>query len=155
MQVDDFKGYWVWPHTMTVHFVNAVPDDKWEFSPDGGVRFGPFSRQLRHVVCVRGVYNEALATGKADFSRIREHYSGPLTREALLAALNEKQQAFMKALDTFDTTETIDFSGAAFDFDVFLCEVIQHESIHHGQWSVYAAAGGFETPQSWQTGWKL
>jgi hypothetical protein len=107
------------------------------------------------VVCVRGVYNEALSTGKADFSRIREHYSGPLTREALLAALNEKQQAFMDALDGFDTSRTIDFSGTAFEFEVFLCEVIQHESIHHGQWSVYAAAGGFATPKSWQSGWKM
>jgi len=153
MDIEAFKGYWAWPHRMTVDFVNVVPEDKWEFTP--AERFGPFSRQLRHVVCVRGVYNEALATGKADFSRIREHYSGPLTREALLTALNEKQQAFMNALNTFDTSKTIDFSGAAFEFDVFLCEVVQHESIHHGQWSVYAAAGGFATPKSWQSGWKL
>lgn len=28
-------------------------------------------------------------------------------------------------------------------------------TIHHGQWSLYAAFGGFETPPSWKLNWGL
>jgi hypothetical protein len=139
---------------MTVHFAEAVPDDKWDFTP-APQRFGPFSRQLRHVVRGRGVYNAALVTKKFDWSASREHYRGPPTREALMLALDEKQREFLALLPTADVAAKIYYGETDFTFDNFLCEIIQHESIHHGQWSVYAALGGFETPRSWQTGWKM
>jgi len=28
-------------------------------------------------------------------------------------------------------------------------------AIHHGQWSIYAALAGFDTPLSWRTSWGL
>jgi uncharacterized damage-inducible protein DinB len=157
MQIESFRKNWEWVHRMTVDFVNVVPDDRWEFSPGDG--FGPFCKQLRHVVRVRGVYNEAMLTKRADFDRSREHYAGALTREALVVALDDKQREFLAALETVDIEAPIYFgtgAGApAFTFENFTYEVVQHESIHHGQWSVYAAVGGFATPKSWQTGWKL
>jgi hypothetical protein len=104
---------------------------------------------------VRGVYNEALVTKKADFSRSRAHYNGPLTRDALLAGLVEKQQQLLATLETVDPDASIDFSGTAFSFANFAFEMVQHEAIHHGQWSVYASLGGFETPLSWRRGWGL
>ena len=138
---------------MTVDFVNVVPDDKWDFSPGEG--FGPFCRQLRHVVRVRGVYNEAMVTKKADFERSREHYTGPLTRDALMRSARRQATRISVALETVDTEAPIYFGATAFTFENFTYEVVQHESIHHGQWSVYASLGGFETPVSWKTGWKL
>jgi hypothetical protein len=153
ISVENFKNHLHWVHRMTVDFVEAVPDDKWDYTPGGGL--GPFCRQLRHVVCVRGVYNAALTTKKADFSTIRDHYGGSLARGDLLPALNDIQQRFLAALETVDTNVTIDFGGTAFPFDNFAGEVIQHESIHHGQWSAYAYLGGFPTPRSWRAGWRL
>jgi uncharacterized damage-inducible protein DinB len=153
MQIESFRKNWEWVHRMTLDFVNVVPDDRWEFSPGEG--FGPFCKQLRHVVRVRGVYNEAMIIKKADFERSREHYTGPLTRDALLAALEDKQREFLTGLDTVDMEAPIYFGTSAFSFENFTYEVVQHESIHHGQWSVYAAVAGFETPQSWKAGWKL
>jgi hypothetical protein len=131
-----------------------IKNDRWDFTPDAG-RFGSYSRQLRHVVRGRGVYNAAMRTKQADWSASGEHYGGPLTREALLTSLEEKQVEFLAMLQTVDVDVPIYYGDAAFTFDNFLCEMIQHESIHHGQWSVYAALGNFETPRSWQTGWKL
>jgi uncharacterized damage-inducible protein DinB len=153
MQIDSFRKNWEWVHRMTVDFVDVVPDQKWEFSPGEG--FGPFCKQLRHVVRVRGVYNEAMVTKRADFERSREHYAGPLDRDKLMEALDEKQKEFLAALETVDVEAPIYFGATAFTFENFTYEVVQHESIHHGQWSVYAAVGGFATPKSWQTGWKL
>src|SRR5262252_10239789 len=113
MSIDDFVRYSKVLHALTADFVRSVPDDKWDFTPDPpgqsgrapaphriGDGFAPFCKQLRHVVCVRGVYNSALATGKVDWTRKHEHYAGPLTREALLAALDAKQRDLLATLET-------------------------------------------------------
>jgi hypothetical protein len=153
-RIDHFKQNWEWVHRMTLDFVDAVPDDKWDFTPSPP-RFGPFCKQLRHVIRVRGVYNAAMITKKADFSTSARYYGGPLTRDALRPALLDSHQQFLTTLDTLDVEVPIYFGQTPFAFDNFMCEVIQHEAIHHGQWSVYAALGGFETPPSWRAGWKL
>jgi uncharacterized damage-inducible protein DinB len=154
MDLDSFVRNWQWVHRMTLDFVQAVPDERWEFTPDER-QFGSFARQLRHVVRGRGVYNEALRTKAADWSKSGDYYSGPLTRTALLEALTDKQNEFLEILPDVDVSVPISYGKAQFTLDNFLYEMVQHESIHHGQWSVYAALGGFATPTSWQTGWKL
>lgn len=155
-------------HALTVDFVRAVPDDKWEFTPDPpgqpgrtapphriGDGFSPFCKQLRHVVCVRGVYNDALVTRKVDWSRKHDHYHGPLTRDALLLALEQKQRELLDVLKSVDVDAAIDWNGTPFTFGTFTWEFVQHEAIHHGQWSVYAAVAGFDTPLSWRISWGL
>ena len=128
---------------------------KWDSTPDPpknagrglaehriGDGFAPFCKQLRHVVGVRGVYNAALAAGKVDRTRKHEHYSGPLTREALRAALDEKHEKLLATLATVDIDATIDWNGTPFTFALFTWEFVQHEAIHHGQWSIYASLAG-------------
>ena len=169
MLLQDFRRYCEAVHRMTVDFVEIVPEDKWEFTPDpprkpgrapdplrvGGEGLGPFCKQLRHVVCVRGVYNAALATKKVDWTRKHDHYTGALTRDALLAGLIEQQHRLLATLETLDIEAAIDWGGTSFSFADFTWEFIQHEAIHHGQWSVYASIGGFETPLSWRRSWGL
>jgi hypothetical protein len=153
MSIDEFGRYGRVLHRLTADFVRAVPDDRWEFSP--GPRFGPFCKQVRHVVRVRGVYNAALATRTVDWTRRREQYVGPLTRDALLDALDEKQRELLAILQGVDINATIDWGGTPFTFADFTWEFVQHEAIHHGQWSLYASLAGFDTPRSWQTSWGL
>jgi hypothetical protein len=38
---------------------------------------------------------------------------------------------------------------------MFTWEFVQHEAIHHGQWSIYASLAGFDTPLSWRASWGL
>src|SRR5580704_4845841 len=157
MSIDDFVPYSKVLHALTADFVRAVPEDKRDFTPDApgrsgralpphriGDGFAPYCKQLRHVVCVRGVYTAALATRKVDWTRKHEHYVGPLTPESLLAAL-----------ETVDIDAPIDWDGTPFSFALFTWEFVQHEAIHHGQWSVYASLAGFDTPLSWRTSWGL
>lgn len=168
MLLDDFIRHCNVLHRLTADFVREVPDDKWDFTPDPpgnssrapaphriGYGFAPFCKQLRHVVCVRGVYNAALATKKVDWTRKHQHYAGPLTRDALLTALDDMQRKLLTTLETVDTAVTIDWDGTPFTFALFTWEFVQHEAIHHGQWSVYAALAGFDTPISWRTSWGL
>src|SRR5262245_55237492 len=168
MSISDFARYSGVLHGLTVDFVRAVPEDKWDFTPDPpgrsdrarashriGDGFGPFCSQVRHVVCVCGVYNAALATRKVDWARKHEHYVGPLTREALLAALDGMQRHLIATLETTDINAPIDWDGTPFTFAVFTWEFVQHEAIHHGQWSIYASLAGFDTPLSWRASWGL
>ena len=168
MSIDDFVQYSKVLHALTADFARAVPDNKWDFTPDPpgqsdraptphriGDGFAPFCKQLRHVVCVRGVYTAALATKKVDWTRKHEHYVGALTREALLAALDDKQRDLLTTLETIDINAPIDWDGTPFTFALFTWEFVQHEAIHHGQWSVYASLAGFDTPLSWRASWGL
>ena len=104
---------------------------------------------------MRGVYNAALATRKVDWTRRNEQYTGPLTREPMLEALDEKQRQLLATLETVGVGATIDWDGTPFTFADFTWEFAQHEAIHHGQWSLYAALAGFDTPPSWRTSWGL
>jgi hypothetical protein len=168
MSIDAFTRYSEVLYGLTTDFVRAVPEDKWDFTPDPAGRtsrapaprrlgsgFAPFCKQVRHVVCVRGVYNAALATKRVDWTRKHEHYVGPLTREALLAALDDKQRRLLATLKTLDIDALIDWDGTPFTFALFTWEFVQHEAIHHGQWSLYASLAGFETPLSWRASWGL
>jgi hypothetical protein len=115
MSIDDFVRYSKVLHALTADFVRAVPEDKWDFTPDPpgksgrapaphriGDGFAPFCKQLRHVVCVRGVYNAELATRKVDWTRRP-------TREGLLAALDDKQRHLLATLETADIDAPIDW----------------------------------------------
>jgi DinB superfamily len=168
MSIDEFIRYSKVLHDMTADFVRAVPADKWDFTPDPpgrsgrapaahrlGDGFAPFCKQLRHVICVRGVYNAALATRRVDWRRRHEHYAGPLTREALLAGLGDQQRQLLATLNTVDIDATIDWDGTPFTFALFTWEFVQHEAIHQGQWSLYASLAGFDTPVSWRASWGL
>jgi len=171
MVIDDFRRRFEFIHKMTADFAANVPDQYWSFSPvpavpTGGTSrtpgalghgegFAPFCKQLRHVVCVRGVYTAALTSGAADFARKHSHYDGPLTRPDLLAALHEKRSDLLAALETVDVSAAIDFFGRPFSFGDFAYTLVQHEAIHHGQWSVYALLAGFATPPLWRSEWGL
>jgi uncharacterized damage-inducible protein DinB len=154
--VDAFRNRWHHVQQMTVSFAEAVPDRCWELSPHPG--FAPFDKQLRHLVCVRGVYTEALRTGRVDFSRKHEHYSGGLARQALLEALEVKHLELISMLDSLAATldaPAIDLFGRSITPADLAYTCVQHEAIHHGQWSLYAAHGGFPVPELWRIQWGL
>ncbi len=167
MLVDDFRRRFDFLQRMTIDFVNAVPAKYWDFSPqppvpDGdvpagrhGSGFAPFCKQVRHVVCVRGVYADSLVTRRADFAKKHSHYSGGLGRDELVGALVVAHRDLLAKFETADEHSTIDFFGTGFTLGDLAYTVVQHEAIHHGQWSIYAALAGFETPPSWRQEWGL
>jgi uncharacterized damage-inducible protein DinB len=151
-----FTERWKHINAMTTEFANAVPDDFWESSPLEG--FAPFSKQLRHVVCVRGVYNEGLRAGAVDFAEKHKFYEGPLTRGALVDALDQRHSellSLLRGLPADPYRARIDFFGNEVSCAQYLYGYVQHEAIHHGQWSIYAASAGYEPPAIWRLEWGL
>ena len=41
-----------------------------------------------------------------------------------------------KELETVNIEAPIDWNGTPFTFPLFTWEFVQHEAIHHGQWSI-------------------
>ena len=152
-----FRDHWQHLRDLTYAFAEAVPDALWLESPHP--RVTPFAKQLRHVVCVQGVYQEGLAMRRVDFGRKHEHYRGPLERQALVAALRARDAELDVLLAKLSSEPweriVIEFFDMRPDVARYLATWTQHEALHHGQWSLYAALGGFETPPLWRFGWGL
>ena len=106
-------------------------------------------------MCVRGVYAGSLVTRRADFANKHAHYSGGLGRDELAVALVDSHGDLLTKFEAADAGSTIDFFGTGFTLGDLAYTVVQHEAIHHGQWSIYAALAGFETPASWRQQWGL
>lgn len=151
-----------WAHVrgqLTYDFIDAVPDERWDFSPHPSS--APFSRQARHMVRVHGVYLGGLRqarVGIEEFGRKREHFSGAPERAAVVAALRELDARTEQALRELEGREgdfSLDFFGYPRTLGRYLDTWLQHESLHHGQWHFYAKLAGFDTPQSWKLNWDL
>lgn len=153
--VEGILAQWAHVHEMTLAFIDAVPDEHWQFTPHP--RFAPFAKQARHVVGVRGVYIDALRTRRGDFSRKHDYYVGALERAPLRAALEAQHESLMADARgvALDPAWRLDWFGTPVSPAHFLAKVIQHEAIHHGEWSVYASMAGFETPGLWKANWGL
>lgn len=154
--LESFKRRWEHMQAMTSSFVDAVPDAHWDATPHPG--FAPFSKQLRHMVCVRGVYNEALHTRRVSFGSKHTFYGGGLTRPELKHALEQKHTELLALLAKVPSDlerPQIDFFGKQVSYVDYLYSYVQHEAIHHGQWSLYAALAGYETPTLWRVQWGL
>jgi hypothetical protein len=92
------------------------------------------------------------------FDRKHEFYRGSLTRPALVEALNEAHaELFVRLADLPDDLfgTSIGIFGSQVSYAQYLYGYVQHEAIHHGQWSIYAASGEYETPSLWRLQWGL
>lgn len=76
--IANFKRSWSHARELTHDFIAGVPKDRWEYSPH--VRFAPFHKQVRHLVCVQGVYIDGIRKRVTDFGRKHVHYAGSLDR---------------------------------------------------------------------------
>lgn len=110
------------------------------------------------MVCVQGVYVDGIRNRVTDFGQKHSHYAGPLDRDSLVAALHQKDRVLDEVLAAIppesEDDYIIEFYGQN-PLAAYLNTFIHHEAIHHGQWSAYAAFGGYETPQSWKLNWGL
>lgn len=153
-EIVTFETGWQFVRGLTYEFIDTVPEERWEFTPHP--RYAPFCKQVRHMVCVQGVYIAGLRDRATDFGAKHSHYGGPLDRASLVAALHRKDEDLRAALREIpDEGEiVIEFYGPS-PLASYLSAIPLHEGIHQGQWSFYATLGGFETPPGWQLNWGL
>lgn len=157
--IEDFETSWRFIRSMTYDFIEAVPASQWQFSPHPGC--AALAKQFRHMVWLSGVYNDTLKNRTMDFSKKKTFYSGGLEKAELVAALHAKDEELKQLLSEVESSGVnscrvdMPFLGKAMRFAEFTNVIIQHESLHHGLWSLYARLGGFTTPESWLLNWGL
>lgn len=155
-EISAFIRSWTYLRGMTTDFIEAVPSAFWDFSP--GAKYGPLSKQFRHMVWVSDLYRCALKNGKMDMAAKKKSYEGSTDKATLVAALKERDAKLAEMLrdEKYGSdTYRVDFFGTPMTFTEFTHVMTQHEALHHGMWSMYAAQAGFETPKSWKDDWEL
>ena len=131
---------WKYSSSLTLKAVEDMPADKWNDSPHP--KFASFAKQVRHVICCRGVFAEGFSSGSVNFSKKHSFYSGELTREALLTALKESTALVQASLERLDGESLnlykADYYGESLGFVEHFSALVCHEALHRGQWSLYS-----------------
>lgn len=160
MQIEalkQFKSSWQFIRSMTIEFIQRTPNENWMTSPHAD--YAPLAKQVRHLVWVSGLFNDALKNKKIDIKNKKTCYSGDLDREELLRTLKQQDEILWASLSKITEADansySMDFFGGTFGLYEFLNNMIQHESMHHGMWALYAKLGGFQCPKSWKSTWEL
>ncbi len=141
---------WEWTRSLTLKYIESVPDDKLSFSPGHG--FGTLGRQLRHMADVQECYLKGLETGEIDFKKKRKDYMMETSKAKLLAyvkELDEKLKSLMKNLEEEDLNKPVKWQVWENLPDPTIFQAItymtQHEIFHQGILQLYAALAGFQT----------
>jgi hypothetical protein len=103
---------------------------------------------------VEGCYLDALMTGRMAFGLPQVRYAGGSRPEDLRGYLRDLDRRLLEALSGLRWDQTIDWDGDLVDLFEHLSRLVQHETLHHGQWIAYVLAMGMPFPQSWHA-WGL
>lgn len=130
----------------------AVPADKYDWRPAPGVR--SFQEVFLHIAygthlmmnIADGAPHDAIMKEIADNEKAEKQ---PMTKDQVLAAMNDSLAAFQKALESASAgslTRSIDFFGTATTRRGVLANIDTHLAEHVGQAIAYARMNGIVPP---------
>ena len=132
---------WKYISDLTIKAVQSFPEDQWDFSP--APKFGSFAKQLRHVICCRGVFADGFLSHNVDFGKKHSFYSGPLLKDNLMEALQRSADDVRTALASLENQNLEEFRsnyyGETMTFIEHFSAMTCHEALHRGEWQLYAA----------------
>jgi uncharacterized damage-inducible protein DinB len=154
--IDDFLARWRFVRGMTTDFLTEATDECLDERLGPG--FVTIREQAAHLAEVQGIYQFALRGEPVDWERKPQFSPVGDDREAIAAALAERDRELEELLDALRPDPAafrVDWYSTELGLSGFGAVFIQHESIHHGQWAAYAAMGGHRRPGSWLLNWGL
>jgi len=152
----ELERSWNFSRGMTMDYVNCVPENFWNFTPHE--KYSPLAKQFRHMIWVTGLYRDAIENqSMKPFSTKKTHYHGGLSKQEILEGFEKQNKEMIEALNRVKQHD--EYSVKAFGSQMSISEfghvILQHESNHHGLWSLYAKIAGFSSPSSWSDNWGL
>ncbi len=151
---------WVedWQQTrgLTYDLLRVLTAAVLNFSPHPD--FGTFARQIRHAGDIQACYLAALDTGTMDFTaqpRQRKVEQSRDHLEGYLQALDAALLAAVQSLRGERLTRLITWDGEQLTPLRHLVRLLQHETLHHGMWAIYAKVADLPLPASWRSSWAL
>jgi uncharacterized damage-inducible protein DinB len=143
-----FVSEWNFARRLTLELLESLPDAELDQAP--GVGLGGFWKQFRHVGRIQECYLEALRSGRIKFDYENKRYRGGCSRDSLKAYLQELDRDLLRALEELDWHRTIDWDGKSVNVFQHLMWMVSHETLHHGQWIVYARLMEKKMPPGWK-----
>jgi len=147
---------WRQTRALTYDLLRALPYAVMNFSPHPD--FGTFARQIRHAGDIQACYLLALQTGRMDFTvqpRQRALEQSRDDLEAYLRDLDDRLLAAVRALPPERLAAPIAWEGEEVAVLTHLTRLLQHETLHHGMWALYARVADLPLPESWRRSWSL
>jgi uncharacterized damage-inducible protein DinB len=145
---DLFKGEWKFTRGLTLELLDSLTDAELGETPGPGV--GPFWKQFRHVGRLQECYMEALNTKKIKFDYSNKRYRSGCSKNALKAYLRALDRELVQAIERVDWNATIEWEGGRVAVFQHLMRMLAHETLHHGQWILYARLLEKSLPSGWK-----
>ncbi len=143
------KTQWTFARGLTLDFMESLTESDLAYSPGGNL--GPLWKQFRHVGSVQECYMEALITRQMRFEYRDKNFNAAPTKALLLAYLRALNTELIITLDSLDWEQTIRWSGDDQPKVLeHLLRLVNHETLHHGEWIVYLRLLGKDCPESWR-----
>jgi uncharacterized damage-inducible protein DinB len=133
---------------LTVELLDSLTDADLGETPGPGV--GPFWKQFRHVGRFQECYMEALNTKKVKFDYRNKRYRGGCSKNALRAYLRALDRELIQTFERVDLNASIEWEGEMISVFQHLMRMLAHETLHHGQWILYARLMEKSLPPGWK-----
>ena len=146
--LDLFKSEWKFTRGLTLELLDSLTDA--ELSQTPSPELGPFWKQFRHVGRLQECYMEALNTKKIKFDYRNKRYRSGCSKNALKAYLRALDRELVQTFEGVDSDATIGWEGEMVSVFQHLMRMLAHETLHHGQWIVYARLMGKQLPPGWK-----
>jgi uncharacterized damage-inducible protein DinB len=146
--LDLFKSEWKFTRGLTLELLDSLTDADLGETP--GPAVGPFWKQFRHVGRLQECYMEALNTKKAKFDYRNKRYRGGCSKSALRAYLRALDRELIQTFERVDWNASIEWEGEMISVVQHLMRMLAHETLHHGQWILYARLMEKSLPPGWK-----
>ena len=147
-ELDLFKNEWKFTRGLTLELLDSLTDDELGETP--GPSLGPFWKQFRHVGRLQECYQEALNSKRIRFDYQNKRYRSGCSRSALRAYLRALDRELVQAIERVDWNATIEWESETVSVFHHLMRMLAHETLHHGQWILYARLIRKSLPQGWK-----
>jgi uncharacterized damage-inducible protein DinB len=131
-----FKNEWKLTRGLTLELLDSLTDAELGETPGPGV--GPLWKQFRHLGRLQECYMEALNTKKIKFDYSNKRYRGGCSKNALRAYLRALDRELVQAIAAVDWNANIEWEDGMASVFQHLMRMLAHETLHHGQWILYA-----------------
>lgn len=138
---------WKATRKLLLDVLEIIPEQDLGFTV--GQNMGTLGKQYRHMGDVQLCYNEAIRTGRINFSHYRRDYSLETSKEGLAQFLRDADASMFRLIEEKPDAR-IDWFGQEWDLNSHIQALIGHEILHQGQMVVYIRTLGLKFPESWE-----
>jgi uncharacterized damage-inducible protein DinB len=146
--LDLFKSEWKFTRGLTLELLDSLTDADLAETPSP--HLGPLWKQFRHVGRLQECYMEALNTKKVKFDYRNKRYRGGCSKNALRAYLRALDRELIQTFERVDWNASIEREGEMISVFQHLMRMLAHETLHHGQWILYARLLEKKLPHGWK-----